>query len=182
MKRKMSRITVGFAITVAVLVVSQGTAHAALVARIEGVGDMDYSGGLSMTPTNQSVVLVIDGAGFVATQSGTSTGSATGLFRCVFVGNGVAETVVAGSGTMSGNCNGGGVGAAQMACSISYTRLGAFVVLTMNCAATAQTNPIVAPASGAGSGIGHCDLAPTQVPPATVHDLQGHCEFTVSGI
>jgi hypothetical protein len=176
MKRVLSRLGFLAVILASVGMVAQQAAYAApgaSVAIVSGSGTI--SPGLTLTATSQTVSFggTAVGAGAAAAGVG-AVGTAAGVFGCSFSGGpNPPETQLSGSGIATGTCSGGTVGSATLSCTASYTRVGALVVITLTCTATAS-GPLGA-ASSSGPAVGVFIFIPTSAPgaPVTSYDLIG---------
>jgi hypothetical protein len=177
MKRLVSKLSLLMAIAAAVAMFGQSSAYAVGAVGAVVVGSGTISPGLTTVPANQSFTFTTANAasapsylGGVSTNGGVVAATAT----CSFNGNSTlagGETSAAGLGTGSGTC-GTAVGVAgtsgSLACTLTYIRVGAIVVVVLSCQATVNGN-----SNNNGPGVGVFLFVPTSVNPTTTYQLAG---------
>ncbi|HZQ29223.1 MAG TPA: hypothetical protein VFA94_16115 [Acidimicrobiales bacterium] len=166
MRKILARLGVFAAVLSTVAMLVPSSAYGASQVAAGGVGHGTISPGLTTTPTAQSVSFQSDV--FIGGGVSTDPNAATGTVNCTFNGSSTlpgGETVAQGGGSVTGSCTvAAGVGVGQSVnCTVSYSRVGNVVVITVNC--TFGTHH--------STGGGVFLFVPTSVNPTTSYELVG---------
>ncbi|MDQ1437913.1 MAG: hypothetical protein QOK43_1542 [Acidimicrobiaceae bacterium] len=179
MKKLLSRMALVGALLASVAMVGQTTtAYGAGVSGAAVIGQGTISPGLDDTLPGTIQSVTFGGSaigGGIATGVGTQVGIAVGDFTCTFNGgSSIPETRAAGSGTASGTCNGGTVGTGTIACTATYARAGALVLVVLTGCSASASGPLGTGSASGALGAGLFVFVPDQLtPPVTSYRLVG---------